>query len=377
MRKSRFTEAEILTILKRAEAGEKVGAGALWAACRTYGISEQTYYRWKAKYGGMETNHLHRLRQLEDENQRLKRIVARVPACGWHDARQHRLEGCAGKKMVTPAARRAVVNYLHDHHRLSQRRACQLTESARSMVRYHGHRAAMPLLHERLRALALARPRFGYRRLTILLRREFGAVNHKRVYRLYRQEGLQVRRRARKRVARKDRIIPAAPQHAGEQWAMDFMRDTLADGRPFRTLNIVDACTRECLAIEVDTSLPGRRVTRVLDRLGVERGLPQMIRMDNGPEFTGQALDAWADAKGVRLDFTEPGKPTQNGLLESFNGKFRDECLNQHWFLDLADARRIVESWRIDDNQERPHSALGYQSPAVFAAQLERQEALS
>jgi len=279
--------------------------------------------------------------------------------------------------MVTPAARREVVDYLHDQHHLSQRRACRLIGSARSTVRYRGDRSVMPMLHERLRALALARPRFGYRRLTILLRREFGAVNHKRVYRLYRQEGLQVRRRARKRVARKDRITPDAPQRAGEQWAMDFMRDTLADGRPFRTLNIVDACTRECLAIEVDTSLPGRRVTRVLDRVGVERGVPQMIRMDNGPEFTGQALDAWADAKGVRLDFTEPGKPTQNGLVESFNGKFRDECLNQHWFLDLADARRIVESWRVDYNQERPHSALGYQSPAVFAAQLERQEALS
>lgn len=235
----------------------------------------------------------------------------------------------------------------------------------------------MPMLRERLRALAVARPRFGYRRLTILLRREFGAVNHKRVYRLYRQEGLQVRRRARKRVARKDRVAPDVPQRAGEQWAMDFMRDTLADGRPFRTLNIVDTCTRECLAIAVDTSLPGRRVTRVLDRLEVERGVPRMIRMDNGPEFTGQVLDAWAEAKGVRLDFIEPGRPTQNGLLESFNGKFRDECLNQHWFLDLADARRIVERWRVDYNQERPHSALGYQPPAAFAAHLGRQEALS
>jgi len=188
--------------------------------------------------------------------------------------------------MVTPAARREVVDSLHDHHHLSQRRACRLTESARATVRYQSHRAVMPMLHERLHALALARPRFGYRRLTILLRREFGAVNHKRVYRLYRQDGLQVRRRARKRVARKDRITPDAPHRAGEQWAMDFMRDTLADGRPFRTLNIVDACTRECLAIEVDTSLPGRRVTRVLDRVGVER------------EGTGRAI-VWHAARSL------------------------------------------------------------------------------
>jgi len=183
--------------------------------------------------------------------------------------------------------------------------------------------------------LAQVRPRFGYRRLTVLLRREYGAVNHKRVYRWYRQEGLQVRQRRRKRVASADRVTPKAPIRAGEQWAMDFMRDTLANGRSFRTLNVVDAYTRECLAIEVDTSLPGLRVARVLDRLIAGHGTPHTIRVDNGPEFAGKVLDAWAYTKEVHLDFIDPGKPTQNGLLESLDGKFRDECLNGHWFRTL------------------------------------------
>ncbi len=260
--------------------------------------------------------------------------------------------------------------YLQEHHRFSQRRACRLVQGHRATIRYHARPAAQDGVRERLRALAAERPRFGYRRLAVLLRRELGAVNHKRVYRLYRQEGLAVRRRQRKRIARAARPVSAAPQRAGEQWAMDFTQDVLANGRAFRTLNIVDLCTRECLAIEVDTSLPGARVARVLDRLCERHGRPTTIRVDNGPEFAGQVLDPWAYQHGVRLDFIEPGRPMQNGHLESFNGKFRDECLNQHWFLSLADARRLIEAWRDDYNTTRPHSALGQVAPAVFAQRL-------
>ncbi len=158
---------------------------------------------------------------------------------------------------------------------------------------------------------------------------------------------------------------------------MDFMQDVLADGRTFRTLNVVDLCTRECLAIEVDTSLPGQRVARVLDRLCERHGRPTLIRVDNGPEFSGQALDAWAYQRGVQLDFIDPGKPMQNGYLESFNGKFRDECLNQHWFLGLADARQLIEAWRVDYNMVRPHSALGNVPPVVFAEGLTVRQGLS
>ena len=278
--------------------------------------------------------------------------------------------------MVTPAARREVVAYLQEQHRFSQRRACRVVRAARAMVRYQPRRPTQEALRARLRELAAARPRFGYRRLTILVRREQGAVNHKRVYRLYRLEGLAVRRRARKRVARTSRVAPAVLL-AGQHWAMDFMQDSLASGRPFRTLNVVDLATRECLAIEVDTSLPGARVVRVLAQLCAARGRPTAITMDNGPEFAGLVLDAWAYKEGVQLDFIDPGKPMQNGHLESFNGKFRDECLNQHWFTGLDDARETIAAWREDYNSVRPHSALDNLTPLDFAQRLRQPGMLS
>ena len=278
--------------------------------------------------------------------------------------------------MVTPAARREVVAYLQERHHFSQRRACRVARTPRATVRYRHRRPEQEPLRARLRELAAARPRFGYRRLTVLVRREQGTVNHKRVYRLYRLEGLAVRRRGRKRVARMARVAPAAPQ-PGQRWAMDFMQDSLASGRPFRTLNVVDLASRECLAIEVDTSLPGARVVRVLERLCAVHGRPTAITMDNGPEFAGLALDAWAYREGVHLDFIEPGKPTQNGHLESFNGKFRDECLNQHWFTDLDDARATIAAWRDDYNTVRPHSALDNLTPVAFAHRLRQPGMLS
>jgi putative transposase len=278
--------------------------------------------------------------------------------------------------MVTPAARREAVAYLQECHGFSQRRACRVVRAARATVRYQPRRSSQEALRARLRELAAARPRFGYRRLTILVRREQGAINHKRVYRLYRLEGLAVRRRGRKRVARTARIAPAALL-AGQHWAMDFMQDSVASGRPFRTLNVVDLATRECLAIEVDTALPGARVVRVLARLCAVHGRPATITMDNGPEFVGLALDAWAYKEGVQLDFIDPGKPMQNGHLERFNGKFRDECLNQHWFIDLDGARKTIAAWRDDYNSVRPHSALGNLAPLDFAQRLRQPGMLS
>jgi len=222
-------------------------------------------------------------------------------------------------------------------------------------------------VRERLRVLAAERPRWGYRRLSLLLKRELGRINHKRVQRLYRLEGLAIRRRKRKRVAGTPRGVRVVTEQPGEAWAMDFMQDVLADGRRFRTLNVLDTVTRECLAIEVDTSLPGQRVVRLLDQLILWHGTPKRITLDNGPEFTGQILDAWAYEHCVELDFIDPGKPMQNGYLESFNGKFRDECLNIHWFRSLADARCIIEDWRERYNTERPHSALCGHPPAEYA----------
>lgn len=221
-----------------------------------------------------------------------------------------------------------------------------------------------------MQELAEQRPRFGYRRLHVLLRREGIVVNHKRIERLYRQDGLALRRRRRKRVARERHGRAVPPGRPNEQWALDFLSDALASGRRIRILVVIDAFTREALAIEVDTSLPGTRVVGVLERLVVDRGRPAHIVLDNGPELTGYALDQWAHANGVVLRFIDPGKPIQNAYTESFNGRLRDECLNEHWFLGLIDARRIVEAWRQDYNHHRPHSALGYRTPSAYAEEV-------
>ena len=250
---------------------------------------------------------------------------------------------------------------------MSERRACELLEVARSTLRYLSHPLEVPEVRERLRTLAAQRPRFGYRRLHIFLRREGWSVNHKRVYRLYREEGLTVRRRRRTRRAQAPRTPLPEPSGPTVRWSMDFMADTLREGRRFRTFNVVDDFTRECLAIEVDFSLPAARVVRVLERIAAQRGLPQVLVSDNGPEFTSRAMDAWAFRSGVRQHFIEPGKPVQNAFVESFNGKCRDECLDPHWFSSLGDARWTIEAWRKDYNAVRPHSSLGGLAPEEFA----------
>lgn len=270
--------------------------------------------------------------------------------------------------MVTPTARRLAVGALRGDFPVSLSRACAVLEVARSSCRYVSRRDDEPL-RAALRTVAAIRPRFGYRRLHVLLQREGWRCNHKRVYRLYRAERLAVRRRRRRKLAAGCRIVLPVPTRPHERWSMDFMGDTLANGRTFRTFNLVDDGSRECLAIEVDHGLSGQRVVRVLDRVAATRPLPKQIVVDNGPEFTSRALDAWAYARGVQLHFIRPGKPVDNAFVESFNGKFRDECLNSHWFFDLDDARTKIEAWRIDYNEVRPHSALGNRTPTEYATQ--------
>lgn len=251
----------------------------------------------------------------------------------------------------------------------SERRACELAGMGRSSYRYRACRPDDRALRERLRSWAFERRRFGYRRLTVMLRREGWTVNHKRVYRLYREEGLAVRTKRRgKRAAGAARVPIALPATANQVWTMDYTQDALASGRKFRTLNLMDGYTREAVAIETDTSLPGARVVRVLEGLRARRGLPRQIVVDNGTEFTSRVVDQWAHQRGVQLHFIDPGKPAQNAFIESFNGKFRDECLNENWFVSLAEAREKIETWRKDYNRVRPHSALGYQTPEEFAA---------
>ena len=267
-----------------------------------------------------------------------------------------------------PAGLRAAVSYVEVEYAMSERHACRLLGLARSTHRYRARRPERDIaLRTRLKELATKRMRFGYRRLTAMLVREGMVANHKRVYRLYRQEGLAMRIRQRRRIRWTGPVRNPAASRANERWSIDFVSDCVSTGKVIRMLTVVDDCTRECPAIEVDTSLGGLRVCRVLERIVQERGLPEAIVLDNGPEFRGRALTAWSEERGVRLDFIQPGKPVQNAYVESFNGRLRDECLNGNWFTSLGDARRKIESWRLDYNQQRPHSSLEYMPPAEFA----------
>jgi len=268
--------------------------------------------------------------------------------------------------MVSPEDKRSAVAHMRQEHGASERRACGLIDQPRSTQRYEAKPKPDDGLAKRIAELAAARPRFGYRRLTVMLQRESISVWHGRVHRITKQLRLQVPRRKRKRFV-SSKPAPTEITKPNQRWGMDFVSDSLADGRSFRALAIVDHYTRECPVIEVDLSLPGARVLRVLEQLAEERGLPDSIRVDHGPEFICDGVRRWCERRNVQLDYIEPGKPMQNGHVESFNGKFRDECLNTHWFTTLRQARSIIESWRIDYNVVRPHSALRYATPEEFA----------
>lgn len=248
----------------------------------------------------------------------------------------------------------------------SERQACKLMGVDRTSYRYQPRPDHNAALREELIALARQKPRYGYRRLTVLLEKRGFPASPQRVYRIYREEHLVVRRLKRKRLLR------PAPEAAtltapNQEWAIDFMADGLATGRGLRMLTVVDSFTRECLAIEADTSLSSRRVTRALEWIVGQRGGVGVIRCDNGPEFTSRHFLGWCEERGIRLLHIQPGRPMQNGRVESFNGRFRDECLNANWFMTLMEAREKIERWREEYNRERPHSSLAYRTPEEFA----------
>jgi len=251
---------------------------------------------------------------------------------------------------------------------ISERRACGLVGIERSVMRYTPAPDGNVELRARIVDLAAERRRFGYRRIHALVRREGIQVNHKRIYRLYRQAGLGVDQRKRKKRVYREGEPLVLPRSPNEVWSMDFVMDSFSNARRIKCLTIVDDFTKQSVDIVADRSITGQYVTRVLDRIGQFWGLPKAIRTDQGPEFTSKALDQWAYRNGVQLKLIQPGKPTQNAYIESFNGKFRDECLNDHWFSTLAEARALIAAWRQDYNEGRPHSALGYMTPAEFAA---------
>jgi putative transposase len=272
--------------------------------------------------------------------------------------------------MVGPAAKREAVAHLRSVVEMSERRACTLIAADRTMIRYRSRRPPDTELRARLRELANQRRRFGYRRLFILLRREGEPSGINRIYRLYREEGLTVRKRRGRRRAVGTRTPILVEAKVNARWSLDFVHDQFALGRRFRILNIVDDVTRECLAAIPDTSISGRRVTRELTMLIETRGKPGMIVSDHGTEFTSNAILGWAIDHQVEWHYIAPGKPMQNGFVESFNGRMRDELLNETIFLDLDQARQIIGVWVADYNTQRPHSSLGYKTPVAYANQL-------
>jgi putative transposase len=269
--------------------------------------------------------------------------------------------------VVTVEQRRIAVTEAVSAAGISERRACRYTGFARSSARYHASASAEnEAIKTELRELAQSHPRWGYRFLHDAVRRGGRHVNHKRIYRLYRLEGLAVRRKRRKRV-RQPRQRAALPTGANERWSIDFISDALGEGRRFRCFNVIDEFTREARVVEVDFSLPSVRVIRVLEAAIAEHGCPQSIVLDNGPEFSSRAFLQWAYARNIELHFIEPGRPVQNCFIESFNGRMREECLNENWFRSLSEARMTLSAWKDHYNLVRPHSSLGYLTPAEYA----------
>ena len=278
--------------------------------------------------------------------------------------------------MARPALKRPVVEYIQGHYGISKRRACRLVKLHRSACRYRSVMDPKIGLRRRMRQLARARVRFGYRRIHVLLRREGWRLGRDQAYRLYREEGLQLRSKLPKRrkmlVTRRERYVP---ERTNQAWSMDFVFDQVTNGQRFRALTIVDVFSREALAIRVGKQLRGENVVEVCNALVAQRGAPKRVFTDNGSEFSGRMFDLWAYHHGVRIDFSRPGKPTGNCFIESFNGSLRDECLNVHWFESMEEAKARIEAWRIDYNESRPHQALQEETPAQFvmrAKELER-----
>ena len=277
--------------------------------------------------------------------------------------------------MVRPALRMQALEYVRGHYGISVRRACRLVQLSRSTPYYKRRKDQRPELRQRMRELAHTRVRYGYRRLHVLLKREGWQLGRSQCYRIYGEEALQLRSKLPKKrkmvVQRRQRMLPTKP---GEAWSMDFVADQFSHGGKFRILTVVDVYTRTALAVHAGHRLKGEDVVEVLNRLVRHHGAPRAIFVDNGSEFTGRLMDMWAYHHGVRLDFSRPGKPTDNSFVETFNGSLRDECLNVHWFASLGEARSLLEAWRREYNEIRPHSALDDLTPAEYARRMRELE---
>ncbi|MEZ5252700.1 MAG: IS3 family transposase [Microthrixaceae bacterium] len=365
-KRRRHTPEQI--IRKLDEGHRQLAAGKeLDEVCRHLEIAESTWHRWLAQYGGMKANDAKRLKELESENARLKKLLAEA------ELDKAMLKEIGGGKLLTPNRKRAAVSRLRDRFGVSERRACRVVGQHRSTQRLD----PPPIsdderqLREFLRAFSTERPRWGWRRAAKAARKAGWQVNDKRIRRLWREEGLRVPQKRRKQPLRGIGAPVGAmcPIRPDALWALDFQFDVTVDGRTLKLLNIIDEFTREALAIEVDRSINADHVVGVLDRLAAERGrAPAFVRFDNGPEFVAHAVADWCRFNDCDSVYIDPGSPWQNAWIESFIGRFRDELLNGRQWDSLLEARVIIEDWRIDYNLNRPHTAHGELSPAEFAA---------
>nr|WP_323002633.1 IS3 family transposase [Denitromonas sp.] len=357
IRKSRFTEQQIIGFLNQAEAGMPVAE-----LCRQGGFSDATFYKWRAKFGGMDAEEARRLKDLESENAKLKKLLAEA------HLDIEGLKVAFGVKPLAPQDKRAAIAAMLAQCRISERRACALVGLSRDAWRHPPCvDEQTKVLIARIREVAHQRRRFGYRRIHDMLRSDFPCTNHKKVYRLYREQNLSVRKRSKKRLRGERRPLLAATR-LNEVWSMDFVSDALASGRRLKCLSVADDFSHECIDIAVAHAMPGSHVIQVLEQAARFRGYPRAVRTDNGPEFTSRAFIGWAQARGIEHILIQPGRPMQNGYIESFNGRFRDECLNENWFETLSQAREAIAIWRQDYNEVRPHGTIGRIPPAAFAA---------
>ncbi|MCT3924048.1 IS3 family transposase [Elizabethkingia anophelis] len=354
MKKTRFTETQIVSALKRQEGGIPIKE-----LCRELGISEATFYNWKSKYGGMEASEVKRIKELEEENARLKRMYANLAMDN------EILRDPVHKKSLGPAAKRQLSEELVKDHKIPVSRACKIVSLTRSQYYYTSIKDDSAVI-EALRELAFAHPSYGFRKLFAYLRRSGKEWNHKRVYRIYKLLKLNKKRKGKRRLSARVKLPLQQQTEVNKTWSMDFMSDSLTGNRRFRTFNVMDDCSREVLAIEVDTSISSKRVIRTLDRVIDINGMPEVIRVDNGPEFTSKYFESWAKGKGIHIQYIQPGRPMQNGYIERFNRLYREAVLDAYLFFDLDQVRELTQDWMEEYNHKRPHESLGNLTPVEY-----------
>ncbi|MGO9074054.1 MAG: IS3 family transposase [Terriglobales bacterium] len=360
----RYKPEQIVTMLRQIEVGIANGKTTP-QACKEAAITVQTFYRWRKEYGGLKMDQAKRLKELEKENGKLKRLVAEL------SLDKQILKDIAGGKLLSPERRRCAVEHAREEYEVSERRACRVVRQWRGTQRYLPlRRTDEDELTQAILALAAKYGRYGYRRITVLLRDAGWQVGKDRVQRIWRREGLKVpqKQRARGRLWLGDgSCVRLRPERANHVWSYDFVKGMTHDGRALRVLVVIDEYTRECLALRVARRLGSLQVIETLADVMLVRGIPEHIRSDNGPEFIAGELRKWLGKLGTKTLYIEPGSPWENGYCESFNGKLRDEFLNGEIFYSLKEAQILTERWRVEYNTERPHSALGYKPPAPQA----------